>query len=96
MLEIVPAMSTSQSACVSLASMTCRRTFPSSINTVSVGFSATRISGWGRYTRCSSPGVGSLSNVNRAPVARPTAVVSKVWDHIRKHGLQDPADKGSC
>ena len=22
-----------------------------------------------------------------------TAVVAKVWDHIRTHGLQDPADK---
>ena len=30
--------------------------------------------------------------VGSDPMPR-TAVVAKVWDHIRKHGLQDPADK---
>ena len=30
--------------------------------------------------------------VGAAPLPR-TEVVSKVWDHIRVHGLQDPADK---
>ena len=30
--------------------------------------------------------------VGHHPLAR-TAVVSKVWDYIKKHDLQDPADK---
>ena len=30
--------------------------------------------------------------VGKAPLPR-TEVVKKVWDHIRAHGLQDPADK---
>ncbi len=30
--------------------------------------------------------------VGAEPLAR-TAVVSKLWDHIRAHNLQDPADK---
>ena len=30
--------------------------------------------------------------VGSDPMPR-TAVVAKVWDHIRTHGLQDPADK---
>jgi chromatin remodeling complex protein RSC6 len=30
--------------------------------------------------------------VGSEPMPR-TAVVAKVWDHIRTHGLQDPADK---
>ena len=30
--------------------------------------------------------------VGSDPMAR-TAVVAKVWDHIRAHSLQDPADK---
>ncbi len=30
--------------------------------------------------------------VGADPMPR-TEVVSKVWDHIRAHGLQDPADK---
>ena len=30
--------------------------------------------------------------VGKAPLPR-TEVVKKVWDHIRAHSLQDPADK---
>ncbi len=37
-----------------------------------------------------SPALAAV--VGAAPLAR-TAVVSKLWDHIRAHGLQDPADK---
>ena len=37
-----------------------------------------------------SPALAAV--VGTAPLAR-TAVVSKLWDHIRAHGLQDPADK---
>ena len=32
--------------------------------------------------------------VGAEPLAR-TAVVSKLWDYIRRHDLQDPADKRS-
>ena len=36
---------------------------------------------------------GALSRpVGAKPLVR-TEVVSKIWDHIRTHGLQDPADK---
>ena len=37
-----------------------------------------------------SPALAAV--VGAEPLAR-TAVVSKLWDHIRAHGLQDPADK---
>ena len=37
-----------------------------------------------------SPALAGI--VSTEPLAR-TAVVSKLWDHIRAHGLQDPADK---
>ena len=37
-----------------------------------------------------SPALAAI--VGAEPLAR-TAVVSKLWDHIRAHGLQDPADK---
>ena len=37
-----------------------------------------------------SPALAAI--VGSEPLAR-TAVVSKVWDHIRTHGLQDPTDK---
>lgn len=37
-----------------------------------------------------SPALAAI--VGAAPLPR-TEVVSKVWDHIRAHGLQDPADK---
>ena len=30
--------------------------------------------------------------IGTEPMPR-TAVVAKVWDHIREHGLQDPTDK---
>lgn len=37
-----------------------------------------------------SPGLAAI--VGAEPLPR-TAVVSKVWDHIRAHDLQDPKDK---
>ena len=37
-----------------------------------------------------SPALAAI--VGSEPLAR-TAVVSKVWNHIRTHGLQDPTDK---
>lgn len=37
-----------------------------------------------------SPALAAV--VGAEPLAR-TAVVSKLWDHIRAHELQDPADK---
>ena len=37
-----------------------------------------------------SPALAAI--VGAEPLAR-TAVVSKLWDHIRAHNLQDPADK---
>lgn len=37
-----------------------------------------------------SPALAAV--VGSEPLAR-TAVVSKLWDHIRAHSLQDPADK---
>ena len=37
-----------------------------------------------------SPALAAI--VGSEPLAR-TAVVSKLWDHIRAHGLQDLADK---
>jgi DNA topoisomerase-3 len=37
-----------------------------------------------------SPALAAV--VGTEPLAR-TAVVSRLWDHIRAYGLQDPADK---
>ena len=50
-----------------VASVMCSFTLPSSISTVWPGRSARRISGCGRCTRSTSPGVGSLSSTKVAP-----------------------------
>ena len=39
-----------------------------------------------------TPSAALAAIVGAAPLPR-TEVVSKVWNHIRAHGLQDPADK---
>ncbi len=39
-----------------------------------------------------TPSAELAAIVGAEPLAR-TEVVSKVWDHIREHGLQDPIDK---
>ena len=39
-----------------------------------------------------TPSAELAAIVGHLPLPR-TEVVSKVWDHIRAHGLQDPADK---
>ena len=39
-----------------------------------------------------TPSTELAAIVGKAPLPR-TEVVKKVWDHIRAHSLQDPADK---
>ena len=46
----------------------------------------------GALARPVTPSAELAAIVGPHPIPR-TAVVSKVWDHIREHGLQDPADK---
>ncbi len=53
--------------------------------------SATKRTG-GALARPVKPSAELAAIVGAEPLPR-TEVVSKVWDHIRKHDLQDPADK---
>ena len=46
----------------------------------------------GALARPVKPSAELAAIVGADPLPR-TEVVSKVWDHIRKHDLQDPADK---
>ena len=46
----------------------------------------------GALSRPLTPSAELAAIVGAEPLPR-TEVVSKVWDHIRKHDLQDPADK---
>ena len=46
----------------------------------------------GALGRPVTPSAALAAIVGAAPLPR-TEVVSKVWDHIRAHGLQDPDDK---
>ncbi len=65
--EITPPMITSQLAKSAPHSMTLRRILPSLTNRLAPGFSAAKISGWGRQTREASPSSGSRSRRKAAP-----------------------------
>ena len=75
--EMRPPTSTRVTARPSDTSVTVSRSLPSSMITQWPGSRADRISGWGRNTRETSPGVGSLSRTKVAPFLRIAAPSAK-------------------